>query len=221
MRFSFFNYCRSLITSLSTKRLIAAWRVLVGVWAPKRWDLSLPALAQYSTPRVPPENQWIDRSKIKTPSPTTSPRPANAELPRSRKRPPSRKLIRHVLRARGEAARALARLLSELEQPTTPPKRVRASTHLVRAYGGTVDDLSGPTEAAESVLAELEPKGWRSAVEVMAFLRSRGAKIKALEHRVEGDWAALSSEGEGSGWESDANGGSIVWVPSGAGTEDE
>ncbi|TFY57683.1 hypothetical protein EVJ58_g6874, partial [Rhodofomes roseus] len=47
------------------KRLVAAWRMLVGVWLPKKWDLSLNALAQYTVPRVPAENEWVDRSKVK------------------------------------------------------------------------------------------------------------------------------------------------------------
>jgi len=61
------------------KRLIAAWRILVGVWAPKQWDLSLAALSQYTTPETPPDNPWIDRQKTQTLSsnfnnlPTTGP----------------------------------------------------------------------------------------------------------------------------------------------------
>lgn len=212
----------------STKRLIAAWRVLVGVWTPTRWDLSLSALAQYSTPRIPPENPWVDRSKIKTPSPNSSPRPppspptasgtAGGSPSRSFARPPSRRLIRHVLRARGEAARGLARLFAQLERPSVSTKRVRASSHLAIAFGGTVDESSGSTETADGMQAEFEPRGWRSIAEVVAFLRARGAKIQALENKLEGDWAvaALSSDGEGSGCDSDALGpDGVTWRSSG------
>jgi hypothetical protein len=55
-RLSFIN---DLIGILRAKQSIAAWRVLVGVWIPKRWDLSLSALAQFTKPKVPPPNPWI------------------------------------------------------------------------------------------------------------------------------------------------------------------
>lgn len=56
-----------------------------------------------------------------------------------------------------------------------------------------------------------EPLGWRSAREVLAFLRQRGAKISGLERRVEGDWAAVSSDGEGT--ENEGSKEDLVWVP--------
>lgn len=56
-----------------------------------------------------------------------------------------------------------------------------------------------------------EPAGWRSAREVLAFLRQRGAKTGGMERRVEGDWAAVSSEGEGT--ENEASKDDLVWVP--------
>lgn len=217
--------------------------MLVGVWAPKRWDLSLPAVAQYTVPRVPPENPWVDRSKSKsksrpaTPStsatslassPSAPATPAPASAPASpatqspagkRRRPPSRRLIRHVLRARVEAAKALASLFAQLER-APDGKRVCAAVHLARAFGGSVDapDVSDPAHSTESgVEAVAEPQGWRGAREVVAFLRARGAKITTLERRVEGDWAALSSDGEGSESEgvSFSEKDDTVWVPSG------
>ncbi|KZT04264.1 glycerol-3-phosphate-acyltransferase [Laetiporus sulphureus 93-53] len=206
------------------KRLVSAWRILVGVWMPKRWDLSSTVLAQYTVPHVPPENEWVDRSKVKarraTPTPTPSPSEAEQlppQLPtaRKRRRPPTRRLIRHVLRARVEAAKALASLFAQLDK--AEGKRVRASAHLARAYGGVVEENTdtGLVDTAEGVEALLEPVAWRSAREVVAFLRQRGARIAALEDRIEGDWAALSSEGD-----SDAAVGSerdedVVWVAPG------
>ena len=214
----------------SVKRVVAAWRVLVGVWAPKRWDLSLPAVAQYTVPRIPPENPWIDRSKAKAKSrPVTPSISASASSPSlssdsstsgtqpkssgKRRRPPSRRLIRHVLRARVEAAKALASLFAQLER-APEDKRVCASVHLARAFGGQVDLPDETRETKEGVEALTEPIGWRRAREVVAYLRARGAKFRALESRVEGDWAALSDDGEGTDSEavSSSREDDIVWV---------
>ncbi|KAH9829120.1 glycerol-3-phosphate-acyltransferase [Rhodofomes roseus] len=216
------------------KRLVAAWRMLVGVWLPKKWDLSLNALAQYTVPRVPAENEWVDRSKVKalkvTPTVVTQ-TPANgtsadasassspASSPRKRRRPPTRRLIRHVLRARVEAAKALASLFEQLEKgPGSEGKRVAASAHLARACGGGVDPHSRPDLAtSEGVETMAEPVGWRYAREVVGFLRARGARIAQLEEGVEGDWAALSSEGEQDSdvVTTDAERDDLVFVPPG------
>jgi len=70
-------------------------------------------------------------------------------------------------------------------------KKVYASVHLAQTYGGgtTVHSNEEGTEDVE---------GWRHAREVIKFLRSRGARIPMSENvRIEGEWAALSSEGEG------------------------
>ncbi|KAG9086983.1 hypothetical protein FRC07_012939, partial [Ceratobasidium sp. 392] len=40
------------------KRFMAAWRVLIGVWGPKRWDLSLAAVEPWTKPRERPLNEW-------------------------------------------------------------------------------------------------------------------------------------------------------------------
>ena len=173
--------------------------MLVGVWAPKRWDLSLAALTQYTVPTVPPASEWIDKPRSSSPSsraPTPAPL-ASAPAPRQKKarRPPSRRLVRHVLRARIEAAKALAVMLHHLEH-APEGTRVRASTHLARAHKGTIDP--GPGSSLSPTGEELEePRGWRSAREVVAFLRGHGAKIGELRERVAGDWAAVSSEAEG------------------------
>ncbi|EMD33764.1 hypothetical protein CERSUDRAFT_87104 [Gelatoporia subvermispora B] len=204
------------------KRLSAAWRVLVGVWAPKYADLSIAAVAQYTTPRIPPENPWIDRSKVKsrptTPAPDVPSSPTSGGASRKRRKPPTRRLIRHVLRARVEAAKSLASLFEQLRKEGAEGKRVCASVHLARQFGGYVDESKIPAhaETVEGVEAVLEPVGWRTAREVVDFLRKRGARIAALEDRVEGDWAALSSEGETEGdvVMGDADG--VVWVAPGS-----
>ncbi|KAK7677512.1 hypothetical protein QCA50_019518 [Cerrena zonata] len=204
------------------KRLAAAWRVLIGVWAPKKWDLSLNALSQYTTPQLPPENQWIDRSRVKSRSRSSTPAPSssgpekplpNRKQTKSHKktRPPSRRVIRHVLRARVEAVKSLESLFSQLDKH--PDRRIRASSHLVRVFGGQLDspETSLTVDATEGAAVIDEPIGWRSAKEVLVFLKQRGAKIGGLVRRVEGDWAAVSSEGEGT--ENEGSKEDLVWVP--------
>ncbi len=182
----------------SAKRLYAAWRALVGVWAPKGMDLSLAALSQYTTPVLPKENPWIDRPNSSTPEPSTTPtKPGNVPtvLPgpsdlltsneppvrsRRKRHPPTRRIMRHVLRARVEAVKALAVFFDQLERAGTG-KKVKASRHLARIYG-----------------FEEGGEGWRSAIEVVRFLRAKGAKIPSVSYvPTEEDWMALSSDGEG------------------------
>lgn len=203
---------------------MATWRVLVGVWAPKKWDMSLAALKQYTTPLTPPESPWVTRVKNgqakaststleSTPTPTPALAPSDRDAKGRRRHPPSRRLVRHVLRARAEAARALASFFAQLEK--SDATRVRASAHLARLYGGTIDVAVVAHEpTSEGVAVRREVTGWRSAREVVAFLRQRGAKIASLEHEIEGDWAALSSDGEGDSSDTvpdkDED---IIWVP--------
>ena len=220
--------------------------------------MSLSAVAQYTVPRVPPENPWIDRTKAKTksraatpsPAPATAPTapsastststsastpanasagpssctgsgsssaPASASSSGKRRRPPSRRLIRHVLRAHVEAAKALASLFAQLDR-APDGKRVCAAMHLARAFGGGVDHGVDALEreSPDGVAAVPEPQGWRHAREVVTFLRAHGARFRALETPVEGDWAALSSDGDGDESEgvSTSEKDDIVWVPS-------
>ncbi|KAF9227110.1 hypothetical protein BS17DRAFT_800227 [Gyrodon lividus] len=195
------------------KRVIAAWRVLVGVWAPKRWDLSLAALSQYTTPQIPPESPWIEKNRSSTPN-----LPAQASEPPvvfKRKRPASRRIMRHVLRARGEAVRALASFFAALEV-AGEDKKVVASVHLARRFGW-VDEVKVEGEGQGE---EIEIQGYRRAKEVIAFLRLRGAKIATLERAIEGDWGSvLSTEEEGTPGGSEKGEGDnedLAWVPSGA-----
>ena len=194
------------------------------------------AVAQYTTPNLPPENPWIDRTRVRsrpgtpgTSTPTSpptnsgssSPQPPPAPLPvgatktKKARRPPSRRLIRHVLRARIEAAKSLGSLLSQLERSSD--KQVRASSHLARTFGGHLDEGHPDVVLTEEGVVALpeEPAGWRSAGEVLKYLRSQGAKISGLSRRVDGDWAAVSSEGEGTEAELDSgavSGEDMVWI---------
>ncbi|KAJ6507374.1 hypothetical protein C8R47DRAFT_1037202 [Mycena vitilis] len=184
------------------KRLLAAWRVLIGVWGPKRWDFSLAALAPYTTPVFPKESEFVAKptasaqASPKLPpavAPSTPELGHRAEPPvatRPKRRPPSRRIMRHVLRARVEAVKALAEFFEQLRMQSTQSRarggmRVKASPHLARLYGGI--------EVAEGQ----EEEGWREASEVIAFLTKRGAKIPHMKHvQIEGEWAALSSDAE-------------------------
>ena len=56
------------------------------------------------------------------------------------------------------------------------------------------------------------PMGWRDAREVIRFLRKRGARISGVDDRVEGEWAAASSEGEGDMQHDGDNDKNVVWV---------
>lgn len=94
--------------------------------------------------------------------------------------------MRHVLRARVEAVRALASFFDQLAAGGAD-KKVYATPYLARAYGG-----------GTAVLEDNDVEGWRRAWEVIEFLRSRGAEIPMLGRmKIQGEWAALSSEGEG------------------------
>ncbi len=174
------------------KRVAAAWRVLIGVWAPMNWEYSLTALAQYTATPIPPANPWITRKPVPLggdgTEPPVSPQPYRARRPRSGR------VMRHVLRARAEASRSLASFIAQLE--TGPAdKRVRASVHLARVYGG-VESASGASDISST--AESLPTfiGWRHAREVVSYLRGHGAKIAALERGIEVEWVAQNSDGE-------------------------
>ncbi|KII92721.1 hypothetical protein PLICRDRAFT_696028 [Plicaturopsis crispa FD-325 SS-3] len=202
------------------KRVTAAWRVLLGVWAPKRWELSIAALSQYTTPLKPNPSPWIDRPLAKASASAADALPPTQEEPpvktRPKRRPPSRRIMRHVLRARAEAVRALASFFDQLEK-APDGKRVRASAHLARAFGGTLDEVDALADVDGAVKPPPVPEGWRSAQEVVAFLKKRGAKIASLEQGiegVEGEWAALSSDGEMTSPADDSEKeDDIVWVP--------
>ncbi|PPQ68204.1 hypothetical protein CVT25_015036 [Psilocybe cyanescens] len=199
------------------KRFIAAWRVLVGVWTPRRWDLSMTALSQYTKPRIPPANQWIDKPATPTPNapeeiPAAPGSPTDFNLQtepkaktRPTRRPPSRRLVRHVLRSRVEAVNALAGFFDHLTR-VGKDRKVNASPHLARMFGG---DVVKPSESgADNAL----PEGWRYASEIVTFLKKRGAKVPSLGQGPLLDEWALSSEGEGytTGDEQEER----IWVPS-------
>ena len=109
--------------------------MVVGVWVPKRWDVSLHALSQYTALQIPPENPWIERLYKGSDSEdgALSP-PGGRQAGRRVRRPPSRRLVRHVLRARGEAVRALGVFLREIEEE----EGGRAQMKMLQAKGGMI-----------------------------------------------------------------------------------
>ena len=176
------------------KRVGAAWRVLIGVWAPKHWEYSLPALAQYTATHTPPKNEWISESARATVSGAAEEPPVSAQPYRAR-RPHSGRVMRHVLRARAEAVRLLASCIAQLEAGPAE-KRVRASVHLARLYGSFETPAAPTSDTSSTDLSPPTPVGWRRAHEVVSYLRARGAKIAALERGIEVEWVALNSDGD-------------------------
>ncbi|KAG8985674.1 hypothetical protein FRB93_005743 [Tulasnella sp. JGI-2019a] len=208
------------------KQMQAAWRVLIGVWGPRRWEMSSAALKPFTIPEIPPPNQWIDRplphNTTATAEPSTAPAPAESATPKPTvpkekapkpKRPASRSLVRHVLRARIEASRALTAFMEELERKSP---RVRVSVQLGRPEGsieeGYVSGVSssdagdyldvGKASSASSTggspSGQPEKRAYLEGREIVNFLRSRGAMI--AHQRQDADWAAAaasSSDGEG------------------------
>lgn len=174
------------------KRLVAAWRLLIGLWLPKRFEYNLPSFLSSSTLYAP------DPPKVAGLPPQTPP-----EKYTRPQRLPSRVLVRHVLRIRAEAARELATVLLELEASDV---QVPAAFWLAHRFGGQVDR----TEEALAVEGGGEwPRGSRSGGEVVGFLRGCGARLGKRRGGKEGQgeeeehWAAANSgnETEGPGGE--------------------
>ena len=112
---------------------------------------------------------------------------------RSKRRAPSRRLVRHVLRARVEAVKSLSIFFDDLQQ-CPQGTQLPASVHLARTYGQVVQ--RGINEATGLP----ESEGLRNVHEIIGFLTRRGAKIPTLKQASrETEWAALLSEGEGEG----------------------
>jgi glycerol-3-phosphate O-acyltransferase/dihydroxyacetone phosphate acyltransferase len=88
---------------------------------------------------------------------------------------------------------------------------VRAAPHLARRHAGRVEAIPEDEQVGDGVERETE-RGYRAAREVLAYLRSRGAKIATLERQIEGSWGALSS-GDDTPAATDTE--EPVWVPAG------
>jgi len=92
--------------------------------------------------------------------------------------------------------------------------RVRASAHLAKEFGRAVDDTPAPSSSVgvglgidspsvdpltQGMLPPPVPSEWRSAKEVLRFLRNQGANVKLLHEETyrDDDWTYGSSDGEG------------------------
>ncbi|WVF72917.1 hypothetical protein IAT40_007735 [Kwoniella sp. CBS 6097] len=161
------------------KRLVAAWRLLVGVWTPRASEMPLPSFLASSSTFAPDPPKVVGLPPSAQPEKYVKP-----------KRLPSRVLVKNVLRTRLQAAKELAKVLIELE---LKDKQLNASFWLAQEYGGEVLKVSKEDEE----LLEYErplPKGVRGAKEVVGFLRSRGARL-GVGKGDDAHWAA-SSGGE-------------------------
>jgi glycerol-3-phosphate O-acyltransferase/dihydroxyacetone phosphate acyltransferase len=169
----------SVLANNSMKRLIAAWRLLVGVWLPRSFEMPLPSFLAKSNLFAP------DPPKVAGLPPQIPPE-KYVRPPRL----PSRVLVRHVLRTRIEAARELASVLLELE---TEDAQVNASFWLAERYGGEVQQKA---EGEDAGVAEWErplAKGVRGGREIVEYLRSKGAGL-GHSGKVESHWAARSDD---------------------------
>lgn len=164
------------------KRLLAAWRILIGVWTPKSWEMPLPSFVAAAATFAP------DPPRIAGLPPQAQP-----EKYKKPKRLPSRVLVRQVLRTRLEAARELASVLFELEERDS---EVNASFWLADEFGGEVLKVSKEDEEKLEWERPL-PKGIRGGREVVSFLRDRGARLGL--QKLEGHWAAATSGDEDDG----------------------
>ena len=197
-KYVFYSYLtRLLLTNdeLRFKQLVAAWRVFVGVWGPRSWDLPLSSLAQYTVAKVPPPNPWIDRplKKKKSGNATATATENNSEKTAAEPAPvvakpkaPSRTLIRHVLRARMESTRTLARFMEELERMSPT---LAVSEHLGHTLNSMTEQYD-PEAEIDYLTATM------SGAEVVQYLRDRGAAIAALKGGKPGDWASSTSDSE-------------------------
>jgi glycerol-3-phosphate O-acyltransferase/dihydroxyacetone phosphate acyltransferase len=165
------------------KRLLAAWRILIGVWIPSKFEMSIQSFTEKAASFAP------NPPKVAGLPPTTQP-----EKYTKPQHLPSRRLVRNVLRTRLEAVRQLANVLYELEEKDI---QLDASYWLAEAHGGEVLKSSAEHEQ----LPEWERpllKGKRGGREVVGYLRNHGARLgsgKAKDH-----WAATSGD-EGGGSE--------------------
>jgi glycerol-3-phosphate O-acyltransferase/dihydroxyacetone phosphate acyltransferase len=182
------------------QRLVAAWRVIVGVWTPKRRERPIDSLKSFLPESATPVGATPHGSVEawqKGGMPVKDVIKAAKLAQKKRKRLPTRRLIKHVLRTRVKAAQALEALLSSIGQDET---RINARPWLAQAaeFGGDFDEetvhIGNSVHGKEAV--DEEPMGTRAGAEVVQFLRKSGAKIVPGNHDLD-VWAGAQSEYEG------------------------
>jgi len=182
------------------ERLVAAWRVIVGIWTPKARERPMDYLKSFipesATPvgATPPD---AVKAWQKGGPPVSAAIKANKLKEKRKKRLPTRRLIKHVLRSRVKAAQALESFLSQLENSEI---RVNAKPWLARAamFGGEVDqEVDAVNEKADTGdIVDRVPMGSRAGAEVVEYLRRNGAVIPHGQGELNA-WAAAQSEFEG------------------------
>ncbi len=180
------------------KHLIAAWRILVGVWVPKAGDISLSSLRNIlpatsaplgATPSSIPNATNTTPSSGAQSTTLTDSNGSIAPPHQTPKRIPTRRLVRHVLRTRVEAAKSLDQYLSTLE----------SSSSLVPARPWLVEpDYEPPAVNGDGNELDRFPMVERDSREVVRFLRQRGAKIR-FPTSGDAEWADAGSGDERDG----------------------
>ncbi|WVN90869.1 uncharacterized protein L203_106112 [Cryptococcus depauperatus CBS 7841] len=161
------------------KRLIAAWRLLVGVWLPRDYEMPLPSFVDHYSLFAP------DPPKIAGLPPTTPP-----EKYQKPKRLSSRVLVKHVLRVRAQASKELAELLSDLEKG----EEVYVQSWLSKEFGGKLlYDLQPEEEVPNGYVQQ---GGRRNGREVLSYLRGNGAKVPYISGEIAGASNGVENEAD-------------------------
>lgn len=201
----------------SFRNLVAAFRILIGIWSPLENDLVLPSAATPPFSRSPSFG-----SLINTTTPTTSLPPASALLPpaplafgRTFPHPstastihkssfphpyepnkpsiPSRRLIRQVLRTRLLASKALEAYLVALETTDGGSEVVPSSYWLAT----TVKEVEEEVEVEGVKVRRTKKVGTREGREVVELLRRRGARVVLGEAgKMDTRWLEMLEERE-------------------------
>jgi hypothetical protein len=158
---------------------MAAWRILIGVWIPSRFEMSLQSFTEKAASFAP------NPPKVAGLPPQTLP-----EKYRKPEHLPSRRLVRNVLRTRLEAARQLAIVLHELEEKDV---QLNACFWLAEQHGGEVLKVSSEQEKLLEWERPLQ-QGRRGGREVVEYLRSKGARLGS--GKMKDHWAAATSGDE-------------------------
>jgi glycerol-3-phosphate O-acyltransferase/dihydroxyacetone phosphate acyltransferase len=192
------NVLNGVMLPFSMEQLVAAWRVIVGIWTPKARERPMDYLKSFIPESATPVGATpadAVRAWQKGGPPVSVAIKAKLKEKKEKKRLPTRRLIKHVLRSRVKAAQALEAFLTELEGSDT---RVNAKPWLAElaAFGGDEDvKLANEVDDNPDILSRI-PKGSRAGSEVVQYLRSNGAKITASQAGLDA-WAGAQSEFEG------------------------
>ncbi|CED83161.1 Phospholipid/glycerol acyltransferase [Phaffia rhodozyma] len=184
--FGLINYHLTLIDDNydHARKLVATFRILLGIWCPPSWDIIL----------TPPSQASSSSSTDATISSPTSPRPTSPLPPPYEPNPtriPSRRLVRQVLRARLKASKSLESYLLSLESGDdkvpasaylatsfiTDPVNEQALSPSASASASSSDSTGSLGSSFDIVGGKQGGNGERLGKEVVTFLRDAGARI--------------------------------------------